>query len=111
MDDVQIDGYAGNTERGPVARLDTVDLVGIVNSGLKTRRDAPPCRYRGAETALLNISSRVPTNSLKKSRRIHTAVPQTDIGSVIISFNERAGLSVVIRSGNGGTESDGEECC
>jgi hypothetical protein len=111
LNDVQIDSYAGNTKAGKVARVDAVGFVRVANSRLKTRRDARSCRHGGAETALLNISSRVPTSGLKKSRRTHTAVPQTDIGSIIISFNERAGLSVVIRSGNGGTESDGEECC
>ena len=111
MNDVQIDGYVRNTEAGPVARVDTVNLVRVGNSRLKTRRDALPCRYGGAETTLLNISSRVPASGLKKSRRIHTAVPQTDIGSIIITFNERVGLAVVIRSANGRTESDGEECC
>lgn len=99
MDDVQIDGYAGNTERGPVARVDTVDLVGIVNSGLKTRRDAPPCRYGGAETALLNISSRVPDTGLKNSRHTQTAVPQTDVGPIIVRFNERVDRARTRRRG------------
>ena len=111
MDDVQIDGYAGNTERGPVARVDTVDLIGIVNSGLKTRRDAPPCWYGGAEAALLNISSRVPATGLKNSRHTQTAVPQTDIGPIIVSFDKCVGRAVVARAKNSCSQRDGEECC
>ena len=55
---------------------------------------------RSAETALLNISSRVSAIGLNNSWRIHTAMPQTDIGSIIVSFNERIGLTVVVRTVN-----------
>ena len=75
MNDVQIDSYAGNTKAGPVARIDAVDFVRVVDSRLKTRRDARPGRYRAAEAALLKIGSRVSATGLKNSRRTHTAVP------------------------------------
>ena len=106
-----MDSYAGNTETRPVASVDAVDLVRVGNSRLKTRRDARPCRYRATEAALLKIGSRISATGLNNSRHTDTAMPYTDIGPVIISFNERAGLTVVTRAENSRTESDGEECC
>ena len=113
MDNVQVDDYARNAEGGPIARIDTIDLVRVVNSRLKTWRDAGPCRYVAAEAALLDVGSRVPAIGLKNPGHIHTAMPQTDIGSIIVSFNERVGLirrcgagatTVVTRAENGRTQ-------
>ncbi len=75
LNDVQVDGYASDAEAGPIARVDTIDLVGVVNSGLKTWRDARPCRYVAAEAALLQIGSRVSATGLNNSRHTHTTVP------------------------------------
>jgi hypothetical protein len=75
LNDVQIGSYAGNAQAGPVARIDTVDLVRVVYSRLKTRRDARPCWYVAAEATLLKVSSWVSATDLDNSRYTQTAVP------------------------------------
>src|SRR5439155_11507524 len=119
------DSYAGNTKAGPVARIDTVDFVRVVDSRLKTRRDARPGRYGAAEAALLKIGFRVSASGLDHSRRAHTAVPSTDTGSISISFNERVGrtrtrlcgtavdyfTTIVACAENSRNQRYEEECC